>query len=302
MQLMQRLQRVRAAMRLIGPSLISLALFACETNARGKHSADQAAVDVARLVVLTSNDVGEVERGLPDGAGKLGELLTRGEIPLRPGEPKIRGALLKMRERSMDLGVAKSTFFALANEQGVALRNEFEQDSIAGLDLLAAYPALSSVVKGAPYASATGQLSPSKPPAPPDREWVAAVPVAKVDGTKAGILVTGWTYRRFAYHLQVSIERELRDRYAREGNGKKVPVEYVCLFDHENVYCARMPGAAAVPEVNERTLRDLNLHGRTSAGPTSSPITIEGREFGWAAARAPRLSPDVGLVVLRSDL
>ncbi len=291
---------LRLTIRFVLTASQCLAIAACEP--RGRISAERAFADVERIASLIASDVAEIERGLPAGATKLGEILAKENVALRPGEPAIRSALRKMRERTVDLGIAKSTFFALASDQGIALRNDFDQDSIAGLDLLAAWPALVPVTKGAPYASATGQLSPPTPPSPADREWVAAVPVAKHDGSKAGLLVTGWTYRRFAYHLQVSLERETRARYEREKNGKKVPILYVCLFDKENVYCAKMPGAPAVPEVNERTLATLNLHARTSTAPASSPITIESREFGWAAARAPRLSAEVGFVILRSEL
>jgi hypothetical protein len=126
--------------------------------------------------------------------------------------------------------------------------------------------------------------------------------VRKADGSTQGILVTGWTYRRFAYHLQVTLQRELQDQLMRNNDKGKMPILYVCLFDKENVYGAGAPGAIPVPEVNEKALAQAGLHAKTEAGPASSPLRITDRDFGWAAARLPKLGPDVGVVVLRSEL
>ena len=52
---------------------------------------------------------------------------------------------------------------------------------------------------------------------------------------------------------------------------------------------------------SREALRKVGLFDKTEAGPTSRPIVITGHEFGWAAARLPRLGPDLGVVVLRSD-
>lgn len=82
----------------------------------------------------------------------------------------------------------------------------------------------------------------------------------------------------------------------------KMPILYVCLFDKEHVYGAGAPGATPVPVVNEKALADVGLHAKTEAGLASSPLKITNREFGWAAARLPKLGPDVGVVVLRSEL
>ena len=271
---------------------------------RGQKSADEARNDVQKLVELTAKDVAEVERGLPEGATKLSELLAK-EVG-KDGDPKqnnpaVRSALLKMRQKVPDLGIAKSTFFAFADEKGVAVRNDFEQDTMAGKDLVKAWPGLAPVLEGAPYAATTGRFPGVPNPAGPDKEWVAAVPVKKADGSLQGMLVTGWTYRRFAYHLQVTLQRELQDQLMRGGDKGKMPIVYVCLFDKEAVYGAGAPGVSPVPEVNEKALAEVGLHAKTEAGVASSPLRITDREFGWAAARLPKLGPDIGVVVLRSE-
>jgi hypothetical protein len=275
-----------------------LALAACGKDP-GRRSADEAKDDVASLVALTERDVGEVERGLPEGAKKLGDLLARDAAKAEIKPPAVRSALLRMRQQVPDLGIAKSTFFAFADPRGIAIRNDFEQDSMGGKDLIAGWPGLRPVTEGAPYVSTTGRF-PGPPSPQADKEWVAAVPVQ--NPAAQGLLVTGWTYRRFAYHLQVTLQRELQDRLMRAGDKGKMPIVYVCLFDRDDVYGAGAPGAVRVPEVNEKALKDLGLHARTEAGPAAAPIRITDRAFGWAAARVPKLSPDVGIAVLRSEL
>jgi hypothetical protein len=271
---------------------------------RGLKSAEDARANVQKLVELTNKDVAEVERGLPEGAKKLTELLAKevGKDDPRQNAQAVRSALLKMRQQVPDLGIAKSTFFAFADTKGIAIRNDFENDTMAGKDLVSGWPGLKPVIEGAPYAATTGQFPGTPNPAGPDKEWVAAVPVNKPDGSRQGMLVTGWTYRRFAYHLQVTIQRELQDQLMRTSDKGKMPILYVCLFDKENVYGAGAPGAIPVPAVNEQELVKLGLHAKTEAGPASSPIRITDRDFGWAAARLPKLGPDVGVVVLRSEI
>jgi hypothetical protein len=94
----------------------------------------------------------------------------------------------------------------------------------------------------------------------------------------------------------------MQDQLMRSGDKGKMPILYVCLFDKENVFGAGAPGAIPVPEVNEKELAKVGLHAKTEGGPASSPMNITGREFGWAAARLPKLGPDVGVVVLRSEI
>jgi hypothetical protein len=271
---------------------------------RGVKSADEARGNIQALVELTGKDVGEIERGLPEGAKKLAELFAKD--PPKEGDPKqtavvVRSALLKMRQQVPDLGIAKSTFFVFSDTKGVGIRNDYETDTMGGHDLVGAWPGLKTLVDGAPVAVATGKF-PGPPTPTVDREWVSGVPVTKPDGSRRGLLVTGWTYRRFAYHLQVTLQREVQDQLMRNGDKGKLPILYVGLFDKDAVYGASSPGAQPVPEVNEKALVALGLYAKTEAGPAAAPIKITDREFGWAAARLPKLAPDVGVVVLRSEL
>jgi hypothetical protein len=279
------------------------ALILCTAGCKdkGQESANAAKANVQTVVELVGKDVGEIERGLPEGSKKLALLLGKESDP--KGNPAVvRSALLKMRQQVPDLGIAKSTFFAFADDKGIAIRNDNEQDTMAGKDLIAAWPGLKPVTSGTAYVATTGKFPGAENPAGPDKEWVAATPVKKEDGTSLGIVVTGWTYRRFAYHLQESLRRDLQDELMRSGDKGKMPIIYVALFDKDAVYGATAPKTIPFPPVNEEALKGLDLVGKTSGGPAEGPITITDRVFGWAAARLPKLGDELGVVVLRSEI
>jgi hypothetical protein len=296
--------RARAASfaRLLRASGVAVALVATLGGAalgckdKGKQSADEARGNAKLLFDLAVNDVAEVERGLPEGAKKMAAQLAK-ESDARQNTTLVRSALLKVRQQVPDLGVAKSTFFAFTDDKGIAIRNDLEQDTMAGKDVVGAYPDFKKALAGEAFVSTVGQFSAVPNPLGPDKEWVAAVPVKRDDGALLGLLVTGWTYRRFAYHLQEALKRDLQDHLMREGEKGKLPVMYVFLFDKENVY-----GARGTPPVNEKALNALGLVNKTAAGPADAPLELEGRAFGWAAVRVPKLGPEVGIVVLRSEI
>jgi hypothetical protein len=268
---------------------------------KGKVSADEARTNVKFLVDLAEKDVGEIDRGLPEGAKKIAAYLAKETDAKQPDAkedaPQVRTALLRVRQQVPDLAVAKSTFFAFTDDKGIAVRNDLEQDTMAGKDLASAYPALKKALTGEAYVTTQGTFPGVPNPQGPDHEWVAGVPVKRADGSLIGLLVTGWTYRRFAYHLQEALKRELQDKLMRENDKGKLPVLYVFVFDKDGVY-----GARGTPASDEKALIDVGLTAKTAAGPVDSPLIIADRPFGYGAARVPKLGPDVGIVVLRSEI
>lgn len=289
--------RARRPSSLLALGVLASCVLAAGCRDKGKQSAEAASADLHGIVALAEKDVGEIERGLPEGGVKMTKLLGGEANP--PSNPAaVRSALLKIRQQVPDLGVAKSTFFAFTDEKGIAVRNDLEQDTMAGKDVLVPYPAFRKVLEGAPFVTTQGQFPGPANPQGPDKEWVAAVPVKSQDGTATvGMLVTGWTYRRFAYHLQEALKRDLQEQLMQSGDKGKLPVVYAFLFDQEGVY-----GARGTPPVNEKALGDLKLAEKTASGPASAPIVIEERPFGWAAARVPKLGDNVGVVMLRSEI
>jgi hypothetical protein len=272
---------------------LALMLLAPGCRDQAKVSAKYAARDVADLAALVDRDVDEVERGLPEGAKRLAPLLTSQTDP-KDNVPEVRRALLRVRREVLDLTMAKSTFFALADPSGVAIRNDLEQDVMAGQNLFAIFPALTKATTG--FVSTVGAFPNISTKNGPDRDWVAAVPVRRGDGSLGALFVTGWTYRYFARHLQESLNDRLTVRAKAGEVDGRLPVFYAFIFDASGVY-----GAPLTPALDEKALVGENLEAKTAAGPVQSGITIEDRAFGYAAVRTPRLGADLGIVVLRSE-
>jgi len=131
----------------------------------------------------------------------------------------------------------------------------------------------------------------------PDKDWIAAMPVRRTDGSDGALLVTGWSYRYFARHLQSTLQSRLIDEAKAAGSDGKLPVYYVAVFDASGVYSAPL-----TPRVDEEALAAQNLLAKTASGPTEGTVRITDRDFGFAAARTLRLAPETGVVVLRSEL
>lgn len=263
---------------------------------QAKESAKHAADDVNTLATLVEKDVAEIERGLPAGAKSLATLYAKGADP-KGDVPAVRAALLKTVRDEPDLNIAKSTFFALADDKGVGIRNNLEQDAMAGQDLMKLFPGIQKSVTDGAFVTTTGAF-PGPPSANgPDKDWVASMPVKGEDGAVKGLFVTGWSYRRFALHLQETLKRELQDALKKSGDTGKMPIFYIGIFDASGVYTERL-----TPKVNEDAMAGLGLVEKTAAGPAQGTLNITERDFGWAAKRTPKLGPDTGVIVLRSEL
>jgi hypothetical protein len=271
-------------------SLSTLAL-ACEDQA--KKSAEHAAADVSFVADLVKKDVGEVERGLPEGALELRPLVAGGADP-HQDIAGVRRSLQRIRRDVLDLAVAKSTFFALADPQGIAIRNDLEEDTMAGRNLFVSFPALAKASSG--WTTTTGAFPGASTADTPDADWIAGAPVSRPDGAPGAILVTGWSYRYFARHLQESLTSHLLDENKQAGLGAKMPVFYVLLFDRKGAF-----GAPVTPSVDVQATADLGLVDKTSAAPFQGTVPIADHEFGVAARRTPDLAPETGVAVLRTE-
>jgi hypothetical protein len=272
-------------------ALVAFALPACRDQA--KESASLAAGDVAAMADLIDKDVGQVERGMPEGATQLGSLLANGADP-RQDIAGVRKGLMRVRRDVPDLLVAKSTFFALADPSGIAIRNDLEEDVMAGKNLLSAFPVLAKAKDG--YVAGTGSFGGPPSHNVPDEDWIAGAPVKRADGTVGALLVTGWSYRYFARHLQEALKTRLLEASKAAGAEGKLPVYYVAVFDKTGVY-----SAPATPVVDDQALAAEDLVTKAAAGPVAATLSITDRAFGYAARLTPKLAPDTGVVVLRSD-
>jgi hypothetical protein len=286
----------------------------CSREQASTESLRAAAEDVDALEALAERDVVEVERGLPLGAKKLSELLVASHSSLsvdKADAPALRRALLRMRDQVPELTAVKSTFFAIVNQDGVAVGSDIDRSSLLGRNVFDAWNGLKPAKGSVDYVATVGRIDQlpkdgQAPTAPGsgvvDGEWIAAVPVPRLPSGERAWLLTGWTYRRFAFHLQATLEHDHREKRRLGQSSDKAPVIYVCLFDARDVYCAKMPGSQPVPEANERALASLGLHARTAGGDgrASGSLPGEGIRFAWAARRVLTLDPNVGVAVLRA--
>jgi hypothetical protein len=235
--------------------------------------------------------VEEVRKGLPLGAEQLRSYFAK---PEREDAARAREALDRARNKVQDLRVAKSTFFALLDERGVALRNDRDQDSMAGKSLLPAFPFLKQALEGR-YIEGRGKLPEATGLRDQvDGQWVAAQPVSE-GGKTVGLYITGWSWSAYAYRLENQIRSQIRSGLKDQ---EREPLVYVYLVVGDEVF-----GAPVSPTVNAKAIRDIGFLRNPAAkqGPIALEREVTGRAFGVAFQLTPQLGEGVGVVVMRSE-
>ncbi|MCA9644776.1 MAG: hypothetical protein KC492_29000, partial [Myxococcales bacterium] len=273
----------------------------------------------------------ELERGLPKGAEALGQELFPQEKkpeaepaaeasasppnPASPSNPaagkksplgdpqELKRIIEQVRAKDADLRVAKSTFFALADPSGKVLRNDQQQDLMAGKSLFESYPQLkTALTTKEPYVRTRGSMpEASGIRGRDDAQLVLASPVreaGKAEGEVKALYVSGWSWTSYCYRLENALKGWHQDERGEE-NGKpgKMPVAYVFAVVGDQVY-----GAPEAPQVNIDTVKGLKVLDHTSGDNVfSKELEITDRAFGLVAQRAPAFGDDVAIVILRSE-
>ena len=255
-------------------------------------SAEKAKANVAGLMKATQSDVAEVRSGLPQGAKYLLPIFASGKSPSEDPHGA-RNALETARNKVQDLRVSKGTFFAVSDASGLVIRNDQEQDAMAGRPLLPSFPELKTALAGK-YVETRGSM----PEAAgvrgrADGQWIAAQPVQDGSDVK-GLYVTGWSWAAYAYRLERALSTNLRGELS---EGQKMPLVYVYLVVDKDVF-----GTPISPEVNAQAIAALSpLTNASATAPVSFELEIAGRDFGLAVELAPDLGKDVAVAVLRSE-
>jgi hypothetical protein len=271
-------------------AFLALAQGACTDQA--KKSAERAKVQAEELAAVVSADVDELKRGMPLGAEELAKGLFSGEARAETLEPAdVRKALRRIRSVVPDLRSAKSTFMALATNEGVGIRSDLEEDRMAGIKLFETFQAFKRAQ--GPFAITIGTFDEATGPVVDD-DFAAMVPVT-VAGAQKAVLLSGWTFRAFARHLQAQAEQTMAEKRKTGAETEKAPVLYVAVADARGAF-----GSPTTPKVNLEAV--TALEPAKLASGTTGTREIEGRSFGWAVAKAPAMGPEVTVVVLRSDL
>lgn len=251
-----------------------------------------AAEEVQGLEKAAIEDIRQIRAGLPLGAAQLSLAYKEAASGMDP--ESARRALEKTRNKVSDLRVAKSTFFALVNPDGVVLRNDQEQDRMAGKNLFAAFPALKRALTE-PYVETRGSMpEAAEVRGRPDAQWAAAVPV-KGDGAPIALYATGFSWSAYAYRLENAARSNAR---AALKERETLPLVYVYVVVDRDVY-----GAPVSPEINAKVVKEQSVLDKSSPGkPYTAELEITGRSFGLAAVPAPALGERVAIAVLRSEI
>lgn len=280
----------RAVVVVLAGAASALPLSGCTKSS--KVSEAKAKQNVGFLAKTVKEDVQAVRKGLPQGAKHLTTLYksdAKPEDDLRA----VRGQLQLARDKVQDLRVATSTFFALADLSGKVIRNDREQDRMAGKDLFKPFPKLAQAAKGK-YVETKGSMPEAAGVKGPDGQWVAATPV-ELDGKPVGLYVTGWSWSAYAYRLENSIRSHVTSDVSEHGG--KVPLLYVYVVAGKKVY-----GAPVSPHVNAKAIGKLDPMSHVKGdGVYSTQLDITGRDFGLAVKGMPILGSGVGVAVLRSE-
>jgi len=270
-------------------AVLTLSLPACDGDK--KLSQSKAAEHVVSLVETATGDVQEIKNGLPEGAKHLAKLFEGGAAP-KDDLPAVREALDKARNKVQDLRVAKSTFFALVDDQGTVLRNDQDQDLMAGKNAFQSFPGLKAALDGK-YVETRGSMPEAAKVKGTDGQWVAAAPIRVGDKTRA-LYATGFSWSAYAYRLENSLRSSVRSSMPAN---KKEPLIYVYVVVDKQVF-----GAPVSPEVNAQAIATGDPLAKAQGDAVfSSVIEITGRDFGLGIKRAPALGAEVAVAVLRSE-
>lgn len=263
----------------------------CEDS--GKVSAGKVRAHIKFVTDAVGRDVGEVRRGLPEGAKLLAPLFKEAH-PERPGVEDTREALLAVRADVNDLDSAKSTFFLIAAPDGTILRNNLEQDEMAGKNLFEVYPEAKQAKKPGYFEFAGSWDVARGVNNRDDAQWVAAAAISLEQGTEAGFLVAGWSWSSYAYRLEMSLRSDIMGS-TKEGD--KVPLLYVYVLADGKSF-----GTPVSPVVNGQELIKRNLWPELKGEePLVKVMEIDRRSFGVAVQKTPLLGPNVAVAVLRSE-
>ena len=256
-------------------------------------SKQKARAEVELLSKAASADVEEVRKGLPAGAKQLEAFFAQADDKAQNDAAAAKEALQTARSRVQDLRTAKSTFFLIADKNGLILRSDLEHDGMAGKNLFAAFD-LKAALSGR-YSEARGSMpEASGVRGRSDGQWAAATPVMK-GADVAGVYATGWSWSAYAYRLENQLRSTVKSEAA-DSNSRE-PLVYVYVVVEKEAY-----GAPISPDVNAKAVRDSGLMGRASGeAVVDLAQEIEGRDFGIALRRVPALGPDVAIAVVRSE-
>jgi hypothetical protein len=275
----------------------SLALCLCAgagCTKTSEVSKQKARAEVELLAKAAAVDVEEVRKGLPLGAKQLESFFALPDDKAQGDAAAAKEALNTARGRVQDLRTAKSTFFLIADKNGLILRSDLEHDALATKSLFGAFADLKNATTGK-YTETRGSMAEAAGVrGRSDGQWAAATPVMK-GAEVAGVYATGWSWSAYAYRLENQLRSTVKSEAA--ATSTREPLVYVYVVVDKEAY-----GAPISPDVNAKAVKESGLLGRaTGESVVDAAQEIEGRDFGIALRRVPALGTDVAIAVVRSE-
>jgi hypothetical protein len=254
------------------------------TKAKGVANEQFAREDIRLLVETCSVDVAEIERGLPEGAKRLGAA---------PLATRSAQDVATVRRQVLDLNSAKTVVFGVVNLEGQWVATDAENDPYAGMPL---GKDTERLLSGATSQPVSGNVYARQRRGRHESAYLAASAIRDAKGNVDGYFVTGVSLAEYAYRLQEALRNHWAGRARSAAKGKDtLPIFYVVLATPTDLY-----PAPRVPSVDVEALRSEGVFpkARTNA---SGNLSITDRNFAYATAMLPKLGGDIAVAVLHSE-
>ncbi len=270
--------------------LVSSPLLGCRDD-RPAHEARAAAM-AEEAVSLATKQVTIVREGVAAISPKLGALLPETLSDLR----LLQAGLTNARRDTFSADT-KHTFLSFTNSVGVVLRSETDPDNLGGVNLLTQLPSLRPVLtgEGGGKAEAFADLPALRVAKEgPELAWVASATVRDPAGKPTGLVVSGFTLRALAYHLEVGARAKAAE-LGKELGAKNAPLAYAFVVRGAAVF-----GSLGGSTVATKAVENASILDKTTAAPWQGTLLVDGRPYFAAARRLSALGDDVAVAVLWS--
>ena len=248
--------------------------------------------DVPRVQAVVRDDL---ERGVR-GVAQAAERIRRGFLVEDPDRRarEIRGVLERLRQppRGIDeLMISPISFVAAVGADGRVICRDAEPDPMAGFDAGAAFPVVRDALTRGVAGYARVEFPATAPDQPPSHTVLYAAP-ARHEGRIVGAVIAGTPLWRTAQRLG----RQLQADHAAEMPRGMILWTYLYEGDALHHHGTPPDLDAPVPDAAARAAGFSR-----SAGGFTGEVAQFGRWYAYGVVPLPRLGPDVGAIIFRSD-
>ena len=263
---------------------------ACTDSA--KVSEEKAVAQAERLAKLADDDVEEVRRGSSSRCQMARARVGRQERSARRSQPRAPRARSRARRQPRSRRRQEHVLRDDRRQrEGAAQRSRARHDGrqIAGRVV----PwTMSKVLAGETIEMRGSMPETAGARTGGDEQWVAAAPVRDAQGKVRGIYASGWSMRRFAYHLEETLKHDMTSEALRAGD-KHVKLPLIYVFVAGGLQGVRRASDAARQQRDTRKARSRGEDERTtpssirrSKSPGAASASRPSARLGWAPTSA----------------